>query len=411
MAARREQVLGRAVLTVVLVLGFAASPRAGDGVLEINQACALSPDGCFIGDAGGFPVTIPAPGSYRLTGNLDVRGQAGAENVTAIEIVADNAHIDLAGFEIRGPTVCTGSSGDISCVQTGTGSGVLQPNGTSGAVVRNGAIEGMGRHGIRLWSSGRVEGILARGNGDVGIVALDGSIVAGNTVRRSGTRGIVTSGGSLVTANAVRNNPWGISMDPTDAFSHNVLSQNPVRVTVGFDAGGNVCDGATGCNDEKRVFVTNQVSMGNLTSIGGLLGGDTMCTNAANAAGLSGTYLAWISTSTESPAARFTRSTVPYVRTDGVVVANSYADLTSGCPSCLRAPINVNEFGATIGAPFGTWTGTAVSGTGSFWHCNSWQNGSGPNGQSGNANSTGVAWTAEDTPNCDQSLRVYCFEQ
>ena len=39
----------------------------GDGVLEINRACALSTQGCFTGNAGGFPVTITpsAPSSSR----------------------------------------------------------------------------------------------------------------------------------------------------------------------------------------------------------------------------------------------------------------------------------------------------------------------------------------------------------
>jgi hypothetical protein len=36
------------------------------------------------------------------------------------------------------------------------------------------------------------------------------------------------------------------------------------------------------------------------------------------AAGLPGTYRAWISDITGSPSTRFTKSTIPYVRRDGV---------------------------------------------------------------------------------------------
>ena len=43
----------------------------GDGVLEIDQACALA-TGCFDGDKALFPVSITQPGSYILTGNLTV---------------------------------------------------------------------------------------------------------------------------------------------------------------------------------------------------------------------------------------------------------------------------------------------------------------------------------------------------
>ena len=44
---------------------------ASDGVVEINQTCAIT-TGCFAGDASGFPVTIqatptgPAGGSYLI---------------------------------------------------------------------------------------------------------------------------------------------------------------------------------------------------------------------------------------------------------------------------------------------------------------------------------------------------------
>ena len=41
---------------------LAAGPvRAGDGVLEISQTCAIE-TGCFTGDTPGFPVTIASAG-------------------------------------------------------------------------------------------------------------------------------------------------------------------------------------------------------------------------------------------------------------------------------------------------------------------------------------------------------------
>ena len=36
---------------------FALPAFADEGVLEINQVCAVN-TGCFVGDSAGFPVTI-----------------------------------------------------------------------------------------------------------------------------------------------------------------------------------------------------------------------------------------------------------------------------------------------------------------------------------------------------------------
>ena len=73
-----------AVLTLVSGLLLATPGLAGDGVLEINQTCAVE-TGCFSGDGPGFPVTIDgtAGKSYRLTGDLDLTALA---ETTAISI-------------------------------------------------------------------------------------------------------------------------------------------------------------------------------------------------------------------------------------------------------------------------------------------------------------------------------------
>ena len=42
---------------VLLFLVLATPALASDGVLEINQTCAVQ-TGCFTGDTAGFPVTI-----------------------------------------------------------------------------------------------------------------------------------------------------------------------------------------------------------------------------------------------------------------------------------------------------------------------------------------------------------------
>jgi hypothetical protein len=88
--------------------------HAVDGTIEINQTAALR-GGITTSDAAGFPVTIDAPGSYRLTGNLTVPNQ----NTDAIVVDADDVTIDLGGFTIRGAAACSGSTGSVSCSGSG----------------------------------------------------------------------------------------------------------------------------------------------------------------------------------------------------------------------------------------------------------------------------------------------------
>ncbi len=87
----------------VILLSFLSSvAHATDGVVEINQTCAVN-TGCLPGDAAGFPVTIGESGSYRLTGDLVVP----TAGTTAIDVTTSDVTIDFNGFGVFGPTVCT----------------------------------------------------------------------------------------------------------------------------------------------------------------------------------------------------------------------------------------------------------------------------------------------------------------
>ena len=115
-------------------------------MIEINQTAVLA-GGITPVDTPGFPATISLPGSYRLTGNLDVRQQPTPENVTAIAVTSDNVAIDLNGFAILGP--CTG----FPRTPTGSGRGIAGAE-ISNITVKNCLIRGMGSDGI-----GRPEGL------------------------------------------------------------------------------------------------------------------------------------------------------------------------------------------------------------------------------------------------------------
>lgn len=128
-------------------------------------------------DTPGFPVTISHSGSYRLTGNLTVPDV----NTTAILITADDVTLDLNGFAILGPNVCTTSP--AGCTHTGPGGMGVLATRTSGADpvhvrVMNGTVRGMGFHGIRMLGEGAsVEKVHAEMNGGAGIFVVTGSVV------------------------------------------------------------------------------------------------------------------------------------------------------------------------------------------------------------------------------------------
>src|SRR2546428_10232429 len=95
---------------VLLLAGLSCNMYAVDGVVLIDQNRALA-GGVTPGDAPGFPVTLSVAGSYRLSGNLTVPDA----NTSAIQVTADNVTIDLNGFTILGPVVCSAGAGGISC--------------------------------------------------------------------------------------------------------------------------------------------------------------------------------------------------------------------------------------------------------------------------------------------------------
>jgi len=162
----------------------------------------------------------------------------------------------------------------------------------------------------------------------------------------------------------------------------------------------------------KMVFAT-QVSNGNL---GGISGADIICQNRASAAGLPGTYKAWITgtSSSTAPAKRFTTSSLPYIRTDCTIVARGWKDLTDGN---ILAPINKDENRTTISDDSKVFTNTNFDGTQTGNKnndcCHDW----GPGGGGVNYGiistlKTDKHWTESSSSHiCHNSAYIYCFQQ
>ncbi len=161
----------------------------------------------------------------------------------------------------------------------------------------------------------------------------------------------------------------------------------------------------------RRVFVTSGTTKG---TFGGAAGADNVCKVSVGGTTMKGTFYAWVSTSSSSPATHFTKGTAPYVLVDGTtVVANDYAGLAgvNGTVTLAHA-IDTDENGVQK-ANADVWTATHPDGT---------ENGppncsdfgaqpSDANAPVGSSSMVNTTWTESTTLPCGTFAHVYCVEQ
>jgi hypothetical protein len=247
---------------------------AVDGVREINQDAVAA--------AGGFPFTITQPGSYRLTGNLNVSGATGAINVTAA-----NVTIDLNGFEVAGPVTCThdgGNPGTVSCAgasSTGISGPLAVRNGTvrgftTGITARSGqsltldhvvatsnAQDGVSPGNERFIATDSVfslngdDGIDGQTSGSLKIVQrcafdrigdngiyLDAGVLAESTFVQIGEAVRSNVGrGALIENNYFERNGNTLTINSRVGYRSNVFHNNTSNPGGGVNLGQNLCDG------------------------------------------------------------------------------------------------------------------------------------------------------------------------
>ena len=181
---------------------------------------------------------------------------------------------------------------------------------------------------------------------------------------------------------------------------------------------------------KKTVFVTSTVYTGDFVSAAnalanvtgltdGLTAGDALCQSRAEAAGLDGTYKAWLSTSSSDAIRMLSETAGPWVRTDGVKVVDNKAEFASGT---LQAPINKTEYGEDVNPNSNPdfyelpWTGTEQDGerfdnTGDY-QCNGWTSSSpSDDGTYGDAGESDDDWTSSNFSSCGPATSsLYCME-
>ena len=170
------------------------------------------------------------------------------------------------------------------------------------------------------------------------------------------------------------------------------------------------------CARNRKVFITSTAYDGNM---GGLAGADAKCQAHATAAGLPGTYKAWLSTlDGQGPANRFTKYEQPYVLVNGTQVWSKFSDIASQVT--LSSAVNKTETGgappqdASLNGVPAMLTNSSSSG---FAYANGWGDCGGFTNTSGSTvhgNYTsigGSSWTAYYGNNCTQKAGLVCFQQ
>lgn len=203
-----------------------------------------------------FPLVISAPGSYRLKGNFTVPD----ENTTAISITADNVTLDLNGYTLSGPTVCTGAL-PVTCTPTGTGNGIQST--ANNLTVLNGTVRGFGNNGVYLLGSVcRIERVQAISNGANGLVGGTACVVASNIAMQNGFHGVFADSSVMVGNVANWNGTSGIGGNDVLGMD-NFMSSNSLY-GVNFSSGSAYRDNALNWNNGGGV----QAAPGGGTAVG-----------------------------------------------------------------------------------------------------------------------------------------------
>ncbi|MFO0581744.1 MAG: DUF4215 domain-containing protein [Anaeromyxobacter sp.] len=160
----------------------------------------------------------------------------------------------------------------------------------------------------------------------------------------------------------------------------------------------------------KRVFATSVHGKGDLSAwagaggASGLAAGDAICASRAAAAGLAGTYRAFLGDATHLPVDRVTGAG-PWVRVDGVRVAATRAELGAS----LVASVSVDELGGVAKGPF--WSG-GLTEQGLRSSCGGWSSSAaGVVGVYGLTSSSTPEWSALFEASCGELLPIVCFEE
>ena len=206
-----------------------------------------------------------------------------------------------------------------------------------------------------------------------------------------------------------------------------------VSAVLIFSCGGG--GGGNGGPVERLAFHTSTTGNADLSSwaevsgtgLTGLEAADAICNARAEAAGLDGTFVAWISDDNDDAYCRANGLTGkkgsncgqgaqpvdagPWFRTDGSPFAGRIDELAD--LMVQYTPLLFDEFGSTIDIDRSYWTGTNVDGTVYETNCSNWTDSTvtGSTVVAGVVFGTGLRWTRGNTPSvCSLEKSLACLQ-
>lgn len=158
-----------------------------------------------------------------------------------------------------------------------------------------------------------------------------------------------------------------------------------------------------------RAFVTKGLYTGALTSYAdgatsGTAAADAICQIRATAAGLGGTWVAWLSSSSVDALDRV-KGNGPWKLIGGDVAFNNRAQLQTE----PNVPLDRDEHGDRLQYVY-IWSGTRAGGQRHPDTCTNWTSESGM-GRLGMADDTSFSWTDYNSSYCAGERRLLCLEQ
>ncbi len=199
----------------------------------------------------------------------------------------------------------------------------------------------------------------------------------------------------------------------------------PEGATCTTSRGTGTCDAEARCiQPPLTVFVTSGTTNG---SFGGIAEGDAICNAEATAAGVTGSFIAWLSDSNVDAYTRLTGilgladplvpANAPYELVDGTLVSESADNLTEfsnpGKTAFLQNAIDLEADGTAAVSNSFVWTATDSDGTGfGTASCVDWTSALGSEvGIVGAITQFGDDWTNVGVAfPCDTEHLLYCFE-
>ena len=140
---------------------------------------------------------------------------------------------------------------------------------------------------------------------------------------------------------------------------------------------------------------------------GGLAAADAVCQSEAMTAGLPGTYLALLATSTADGFARMAMSGAPWTRVDGIAVAATAADLAGPLPAVLDSFTILDATGTPHPTQGNVWVGSATD------NCSDWTSSAATRtGEQGDPRSVSrSSWSGWGTRTCNLANPLLCLQQ